>query len=92
MQSFFQTFGEFINRKSGRMALAALCLTFFVQSIFTLVSGSGRQEMTNALGGILFWGGWTAINTLRAYGRTVAALNMVANVGIALIILSLFIN
>jgi len=74
------------------MALAAFCVIFAIQGGYRLIAGESKMDVTRGGGEVLFWGAWTAINFLRAYGRTASRLNLVTNVGLALIILSWFMN
>ncbi len=86
-----QAFWEFINQKYVRFALASFCLMLAIQGIFRLFTGATNPEIIRGGGEVLLWGGWTVINVLRPYGRTVPRINLVINTGLVFIIISWFI-
>lgn len=85
-----QAFWEFVNQKYVRFGLASFCLMLAIQGIFRLFMGVTNAEILRGGGEVLLWGGWTVINMLRPYGRTVPNINIVINTGLACIVGSWF--
>lgn len=85
-----QSFWEFINRKPVRMALAAFCLMLAIQGAYLLFAGTGGKAIVRGGGEVLLWGGWAVVNVLHPFGRTIAGIHLLINVGLAMVVVSWF--
>lgn len=83
-----QSFLEFINRPVVRMALAAFCLVLAAQGAYLLFTGTGGKEIVRGGGEVLLWGGWAAVNILHLFQRAMPRLNLLINVGLAMVVIS----
>lgn len=90
MKNNMESFWAFINQKPVRLVLAVICLAFLTQGIYRVQVAQTDMELFRGGGEILLWGGWTLANILRAYGKVARKLNIAINVGLVMVIISLF--
>jgi hypothetical protein len=86
-----QSFREFINQKYVRLGLAVFCLCMVMYSLDIFLNYKNQADFLRGIGGVVLWGGWTAVNFMHPFGRTVPRVNFIINVGIALLVASWFV-
>ena len=84
------SFTDFINKKEVRFGLAFVCAFFAVMNAQELFNGTTRANYLHGGGGLLIWGGWTAVNLLHPFGKTIPGINALINIGFVLFIASWF--
>ena len=87
-----QAFWQFINQKYVRLFLALVCVITALYSLTIFLNYKNQADILRGLGGVVLWGGWAAVNFLHPYGRAVPRVNLIINVGLALIIFSWFVS
>lgn len=78
----------FFDRKDVRLTLAGLCGFFALAALFQLLAAEDRYNLLRGAGGFLLWGGWTAVNALKPYGKSIPNINVAINIGLALVVAS----
>ena len=90
MNPNMQAFWEFVNKKPVRLVLALICLAFLTQGIYRVQVAETDTQLFRGGGEILLSGGWMLANILRAYGKVARKLNIAINVGLVMVLISMF--
>jgi hypothetical protein len=77
---------ELLQQKRVRLVLAVVCTWFALRGAYQLLDGPTQVDWLRGGGNVLVWGGFAVLNGLKAFGRTLAGINIPINVGIVLIV------
>ncbi len=83
-----QSFEQILQKKSTRLFLAALCAYLALAGAHQLMTGTEQADWLRGGGNFLLWGSFTVLNTLKAYGRKQAGINIPINIGLVLVVAS----
>jgi hypothetical protein len=80
------SFNEFLQKKSTRLVLAALCVYLALAGAHQLFTGTEQADWLRGGGNLLLWGGFAVMNAFKAYGRDIKGINIPINIGLVLVV------
>lgn len=87
-----KSLNEILQQKNVRLALAVICVYLAISGAYLLFNGTTKEEWLRGGGNLLVWGGFAVVNGLKAYGRTLAGINIPLNIGMLLVLASWFVR
>lgn len=81
-----QSFEQILQKKSTRLALAAICLFLALDGANQLFTGTTQADWLRGGGNLLLWGAFAVLNLLKAYGRSTKGINIPINIGLVLVV------
>lgn len=85
-------FWQFVNKRSVRLVLATFCMCLAIQGGYRIYLAQTNVEMFRGAGELVLWLSWALVNYLRSNDRVAPKLNVVVNIGIAMLVISWFLK